>query len=116
MERTPRSPVSTTRSPSVLKVVVSIVVGVMLYLVGANVLGVLEASFLQSAHADVFVLALGGIPIQTSTVLFLATLVLMLFCLVLILERVLKQRQARCSNCALGRLEGKTYAPLDRSL
>jgi hypothetical protein len=92
MERTPRSPVPPTRSPSVLKVVVSILVGIMLYLVGANVLGFLEASFLQSAHADLVVLALGGIPIRASTVLFLTTLVVMFICLVLILVRVLKQR------------------------
>jgi hypothetical protein len=83
MERTPLVPIPPTRSPSVLKVVVCIFVAVVIFLVGADELGGWEVNILKAAHANGVVLA---------TVLYLATLVVLLVCLVLILMRVLKRR------------------------
>ena len=92
MERTPHSNVSPKRLSRVLKVTISIIIGVILALLCANVVGVLEVSLLRSIHADFVLLALGGFSLRTSTLLFLVTLILIIFCLVTILIRILKKK------------------------
>jgi xanthine/uracil/vitamin C permease (AzgA family) len=92
MERTPHSNVFPERLSRVLKVTISIIIGVFLALLCANVVGVLEVSLLRSIHADIVLLALGGFSLRTSMLLFLVTLILIIFCLVTILIRILKKK------------------------
>lgn len=92
MESIPQAPVPPTRAPSCLKVFVSIVVGIILLLVSIDILGLLETIALNGVHANKVVFASRSITLTTSTFLFVATLVILVVCLVLILKRILRPR------------------------
>jgi hypothetical protein len=53
-------------------------IGILAYLIVADVVGVYEKSWLVSAHAEKLLFSLGPLPIYVSTVLFLLTLVILL--------------------------------------
>jgi hypothetical protein len=53
-------------------------IGILAYLIVADVAGVYEKSLLVSAHAEKLLFSLGPLPIYVSTVLFLLTLVILL--------------------------------------
>jgi hypothetical protein len=53
-------------------------IGILAYLIVADVVGVYEKSWLVSAHAEKLLFSLGPLPIYVSTVLFLLTLVVLL--------------------------------------
>src|SRR5258708_15220271 len=55
--------------------------GMLLYLIAAEVVGGLERSLLVANHADKLLFQLGSIGVSTSTVLFLLTLLALLFIL-----------------------------------
>lgn len=55
--------------------------GMLLYLIAAEVVGGFERSLLAANHADKLLFQLGSIPVSTSTVLFLLTLLALLFIL-----------------------------------
>ncbi|HKV57426.1 MAG TPA: hypothetical protein VJO32_04065 [Ktedonobacteraceae bacterium] len=56
-------------------------IGILAYLIVADVAGVYEKSLLVSAHAEKLLFNLGPLPIYVSTVLFLLTLVVLLIVL-----------------------------------
>jgi hypothetical protein len=56
-------------------------IGILAYLIVADVVGVYEKSWLVSAHAEKLLFSLGPLPIYVSTVLFLLTLVVLLIVL-----------------------------------
>jgi|SRR5579872_5039076 len=56
-------------------------IGILAYLIVADVVGVYEKSWLVSAHAEKLLFNLGPLPIYVSTVLFLLTLVILLIVL-----------------------------------
>lgn len=56
-------------------------IGILAYLIVADVAGVYEKSLLVSAHAEKLLFTLGPLPIYLSTVLFLITLVVLLIVL-----------------------------------
>ena len=56
-------------------------IGILAYLLVADVVGVYEKSWLVSAHAEKLLFNLGPLPIYVSTVLFLLTLVVLLIVL-----------------------------------
>jgi len=56
-------------------------IGILAYLLVADVVGVYEKSWLVSAHAEKLLFSLGPLPIYVSTVLFLLTLVVLLIVL-----------------------------------
>src|SRR6202521_4588955 len=53
-------------------------IGILAYLIVADVVGVYEKSWLVSAHAEKLLFSLGPLPIYVSTVAFLLTLVVLL--------------------------------------
>lgn len=53
-------------------------IGILAYLVVADVVGVYEKSWLVSAHLEKLLITLGPLPIYNSTVVFLLTLVILL--------------------------------------
>jgi hypothetical protein len=53
-------------------------IGILAYLIVADVVGVYEKSWLVSAHAEKLLFSIGPLPIYISTVLFLLTLVILL--------------------------------------
>lgn len=56
-------------------------IGILAYLIVADVVGVYEKSWLVSAHAEKLLFSLGPLPIYVSTVMFLLTLVVLLIVL-----------------------------------
>ena len=56
-------------------------IGILAYLLVADVVGIYEKSWLVSAHAEKLLISLGPLPIYVSTVLFLLTLVILLIVL-----------------------------------
>ncbi len=56
-------------------------IGILAYLLVADVVGIYEKSWLVSAHAEKLLFNLGPLPIYVSTVLFLLTLVILLIVL-----------------------------------
>ncbi len=57
-------------------------IGMMIYLLGANLIGQYERAFLASQHMDYYLFSFFGIQVTTSTLVFLATLVVLLLVLV----------------------------------
>jgi hypothetical protein len=53
-------------------------IGILAYLIVADVVGIYEKSWLVSAHAEKLLFSLGPLPIYVSTVFFLLTLVVLL--------------------------------------
>lgn len=56
-------------------------IGILAYLIVADVVGVYEKSWLVSAHAEKLLFSIGPLPIYVSTLLFLLTLVVLLIVL-----------------------------------
>ncbi len=57
------------------------ILGLVIYLLGAQLIGAYEATFLNANHLDSVIFSIGSFAIRTSTLVFLATLVILLIVL-----------------------------------
>ena len=57
------------------------ILGLVIYLLGAQLIGAYEATFLNANHLDNLLFTIGPVAIRTSTLVFLATLVILLIVL-----------------------------------
>src|SRR5205085_2794509 len=57
------------------------ILGLVIYLLGAQLIGAYETTFLNANHLDNLLFSIGPVAIRTSTLVFLATLVILLIVL-----------------------------------